>query len=132
MCFEGIIDMTRCLLVDADSADRQELMGVLAGYGFDLAESDGATSALQACRSRTPDIIVMADRIGMASADFVRRARKAGRGKKPAVLLYARSPDTHEIGRVILEGSAECLVAPFDRDLLEFKLRQMGVFPSSQ
>jgi two-component system chemotaxis response regulator CheY len=131
MGMEGSVDMTECLLVDADLKDRRELLDVLAGLGFDLTESESADSALRACRARTPDIIVMADRIGMASADFVKRARRMGRGKKPAVLLYATSPDTHEIGRVILEGSAECLVTPFDRDLLEFKLKQIGALPAS-
>lgn len=124
--------MTECLLVDADVKDRRELSDVLAGYGFDLIESDNADSALKACRAKTPDVIIMADRIGMASSDFVKRARRAGRGKKPAILLYAASPDTQEIGRVILEGLAECLVAPFDRDLLEFKLKQIGALPVSQ
>jgi two-component system, chemotaxis family, chemotaxis protein CheY len=131
MCFEGRVDMTECLLVDIDLKDRRELSEILTGYGFDLTESESADSALRACRAKSPDIIIMADRIGMASSDFVKRARRAGRGKKPAVLLYTTSPDTQEIGRVILEGSAECLVTPFDRDLLEFKLKQMGALPAS-
>ena len=49
------------------------------------------------------------------------------RGKPPVVLLYTDQPDTETIGRVILEGAAECLMKPLDRDLLEFKLKQVGL-----
>ena len=120
--------MTQCLLVDEDRNGRREMSALLGGFGFDLSESADADAALQLCRATPPDIVVMTGRVGgMGPADFVKRIRRPGRGKTPIVLVCADGPDTDEIGRAILEGAAECLVRPFDRELLAFKLRQVGL-----
>lgn len=120
--------MLQCLLVDEDRKGRRELSELFGGLGFDLSETGDADAALRACRVSPPDVVVMTGRMGgMSSADFVRKLRKNRHGKAPVVLLCAERPDTEEIGRVILEGAAECLVRPFDRDLLAFKLRQVGL-----
>lgn len=120
--------MTQCLLVDEDRMERWELSRLFGGYGFQLTESADAATALRQCQANTPDVIVMTDRIGgMSSGDFVKKVRKHAKGKRPIVLLYTDQPDTDTIGRVILEGAAECLMKPLDRDLLEFKLKQVGL-----
>ena len=59
--------------------------------------------------------------------DFVRLLRRNVNGKNPVVFLYADTPDTEMIGQSILQGAADVLMQPFDRDLLQFKLRQAGV-----
>jgi hypothetical protein len=51
----------------------------------------------------------------------------AARGKPPVVFLYAETPDTEMFGQSILEGAADVLMMPLDRDLLRFKLRQAGI-----
>jgi len=120
--------MTQCLLVDEDRMERRELSRLFEGYGFQLAETADAATALRHCQTHSTDVVVMTDRIGaMSSGDFVKRVRKTARGKPPVVLLYTDQPDTETIGRVILEGAAECLMKPLDRDLLEFKLKQVGL-----
>lgn len=120
--------MTQCLLVDEERKDKRELWTMLGGFGFEMSESADADAALKSCRTSPPDVVVMTSRMaGMSAADFVRKLRKTGRGKAPVVLMCADSPDSEEIGRAILEGAAECLVRPFDRDLLAFKLRQVGL-----
>jgi two-component system chemotaxis response regulator CheY len=119
--------MIQCLVVDHDTAERRSVSGLLASYGFRLTEADNADGALRHCRTHTPDVIVVSDRIGMAEQDFIRRARQSGRHKRPVVLVYTGGNDTDRIGRAILDGAAECLVKPFDRELLEFKLKQVGL-----
>ena len=52
--------------------------------------------------------------------------RRAANGRKPVVLVYTEKANTDEIGSAIIEGAAEFLLKPFDRDLLEFKLKQVG------
>ncbi len=119
--------MTQCLVVDENGQERRAVFDMLSGYGFDLIESENADSALKFCRANSPDVIVMADKVGMPRQDFIRRARKGGRGKRPIVLVVTGDANADAIGRAILDGAAECLVKPFDRDLLEFKLRQVGL-----
>jgi two-component system chemotaxis response regulator CheY len=125
---EGIIDMTRCLLVDEDHVARQALSELLGQYGFDMAETASADAALKLCRTNLPDIVVTADRVGsMSAGEFVKRVRRAANGRKPVVLVYTEKANTDEIGSAIIEGAAEFLLKPFDRDLLEFKLKQVGL-----
>src|SRR5262249_19833795 len=125
---EGIVDMTRCLLVDADHQERRALGRLLGEYGFEMTESDTADQALQHCRKNAPDVIVTAERLGgMAPAEFVKRVRSATRGRKPVVLVCVENADSGEIGRAIIEGAAEYLLKPFDREILEFKLKQVGL-----
>jgi two-component system chemotaxis response regulator CheY len=120
--------MTRCLLVDEDHHQRAALGQLLGFYGFELSESGTADQALQHCRSFAPDVVVTADRLGgMSPAEFVKRIRHTSRGRKPIVLVCVDKADTAEIGRAIIEGAAEYLLKPFDREILEFKLKQVGV-----
>jgi len=51
----------------------------------------------------------------------------SGNGRPPVVFLYAETPDTDVIGQSIIEGAADVLMTPLDRDILEFKLRQAGI-----
>ena len=43
------------------------------------------------------------------------------------MFLFAETPDTDMFGQSILEGAADVLMMPLDRDLLHFKLRQAGI-----
>jgi two-component system chemotaxis response regulator CheY len=119
--------MTQCLLVDEDHSERQALGRLLDPYGFIVAETASADAALKHCRHHTPDIVMTTDRIGMSPAEFIKRVRGGARGRKPVVLVCTDRPDTGEIGRAIIEGAAEYLLKPFDRELLEFKLKQVGL-----
>jgi len=53
--------------------------------------------------------------------------RRTARGKAPVVFLYANTPDTDVIGQSILQGAADVLMQPIDRELLRFKLQQAGL-----
>jgi two-component system, chemotaxis family, chemotaxis protein CheY len=122
--------MTSVLLIEEDTAERQRLERMLGGLGLDLIESGAADEALRVCNDNTPDVVMMA--AGGSSKrprDFVKRLRRSVRGKSPVVLLYADTPDTEMIGQSIMQGAADVLMKPFDRDLLQFKLKQAGVLP---
>ena len=128
MKLEGIIDMTRCLLVDEDAKERQRVLHLLNGLGLDTSQTGAAEDALKFCNDNAPDVVMMAaPRPGSQPEDFVRRLRLGVRGKRPVVILYAETPDTEMIGQSILQGAADVIMKPFDRDLLQFKLRQAGV-----
>jgi len=120
--------MTRCLVVDTNHQERLALRRLLDQYGFELSESGTADAALQHCRKHAPDVVVTAERLGgMAPAEFVKRVRSASRGRKLVVLVCGDTADSGEISRAIIEGAAEYLRRPFDREILEFKLRQVGL-----
>jgi two-component system, chemotaxis family, chemotaxis protein CheY len=127
MELEGI-EMAQCLLIDEDVAERQRLSRLLAALGIDTAETAVAEDALAFCSHNAPDVVMLAAGApGRMPKDFVKRMRRAKGGKQPVVIVYADRPDTEMIGRSILEGAADVIMKPFDRDLLQFKLKQAGV-----
>jgi CheY-like chemotaxis protein len=128
MKLERFVDMTKCLLIDEDSRERQRLQQLLSGLGLETAYSNGPDEALKFCNDNAPDVVMMsADNAGAAPRDLVKRLQLCAHGKPPVVFLYADKPDTDMFGQSILEGAADVLMLPFDRELLQFKLRQAGV-----
>jgi two-component system chemotaxis response regulator CheY len=119
--------MAQCLVVDHNCEERKSVLNLLGEYGFELIESNDTDAALKICRTRSPDVILMAEGSVRSRKDFIRRVHRASRGKHPVVLVYTADADTDAIGRAILDGAAEYLIKPFDRELLEFKLRQVGL-----
>lgn len=120
--------MTSVLLIEDDKAEEQRLQSMLAGMGLDLIQSGAADDELKVCNDNAPDVVMLA--AGLARKrprDLVKRLRRAVHGKSPIVFLYADTPDTDMIGQSIMQGAADVLMKPFDRDLLQFKLRQAGV-----
>ncbi len=120
--------MTSVLLIEEDGAERQRLESMLGGLGLDLIGCGRSDEALQVCNDNSPDLVMMAaGATKKRPKDFVKRLRRPSQGKSPIVILYADTPDMEMIGQSILQGAADVIMKPFDRELLQFKLRQAGV-----
>ncbi len=120
--------MTRCLLIGEDSTEGRRLQQLLDGLGLDTAQTSTPDDALKYCNDNAPDVVMLAATgAGRRPKDFVRHLRRNVQGKKPVVFLYAETPDTDMIGASILQGAADVLMKPIDRDILQFKLKQAGV-----
>ena len=128
MNLEGLVDMTKCLLIDEDGKGRRYLDQMLLGLGLETALTSGADDALQFCNDNSPDLVMLSAKAsGVVPRELVKRLRISSRGKPPVVFLYAETADTEMFGQTILEGAADVLMMPFDRDLLHFKLTQAGI-----
>ncbi len=128
MQIEGSFDMTHCLIVDACKAERSRIENMLAAYEFDLDVAEDAEEALEKCHGAMPDMIMVSERLDdMSTFDFIKRVRKSSCNQSPVVLVYTDEADPPRIGRAIWEGASECLMQPFDADILDDKLRQVGI-----
>lgn len=120
--------MTQCLIVDSSPSARRQLECFLAHYGFDLAASATPEDALDRCRRAVPDVILLADRPGEFDAvRFIRRLRRLAIERQPIVLVCSDVADAGNIGRAIWAGASDCLVRPFDAEVLDAKLRMTGL-----
>jgi DNA-binding response OmpR family regulator len=120
--------MRHCLVVDQDRLDSAELSRLIGRFGFATSESRNADDALRSCQRQTPDLVVVSGALDEAAMpDLVKRLRRAGQGRPPVVLVYSREPDAEKLGRMIVQGAAECLMKPVDSDMLAFKLKQVGL-----
>lgn len=122
------VNVTRCLLIDDNQNAANGVRHLLAGLGVETDHAAASEEALRYCRTEKPDVVLLAaGKAGSQPADFVRRLRDGRSEKKPVVFLYAETADTQLISQSILLGAADVLMQPFDRDILQFKLRQAGV-----
>jgi len=120
--------MTQCLIVDACEAERVRIQQLLEPYQFDLDEAHDAGEALEKCHGDMPELIMISQRLAdMHAFDFIKRVRNSRKGRAPVVLVYGEDADPSHIGRAIWEGASECLLQPFDADVLDGKLRQVGL-----
>lgn len=120
--------MTTCLLIDEESRGRQHLERMLSGLGLEISLTAQADDALRFCNDNSPDVVMLsAHAEGVAPRELLKRLRYASKGKPPVVFLYAETADTELFGQTILDGAADVLMMPFDRDLLRFKLTQAGI-----
>jgi PleD family two-component response regulator len=128
MKLEGFVDMTRCLLIDQDGASQRNLLAMLDALGIDTARASAADEALKFCNDNAPEVVMVAAAApGVQPHELMKRLKRSGKGRPPVVFLYAETPDTDVIGQSIIEGAADVLMTPLDRDILEFKLRQAGI-----
>jgi CheY-like chemotaxis protein len=122
--------MTQCLILERSQEDGKELSALLGRYGFaaECLQVSEASAALDLCRQKMPALIFMADQIeGMDSGEFLERLQVVSRGRpSPKVIVYQEAPDAAAMGRHIWLGAAECMAKPFDPDIIDLKLRQVG------
>ena len=128
MKLERLVDMTKCLLIDSDNKGRRCLEQMLSGLGLETSPMASADDALRYCNDNSPEVVMLsANARDVAPKELVKRLRCSVKGRPPVVFIYAERADTDMFGQTILEGAADVLMMPFDRDLLQFKLRQAGV-----
>lgn len=112
------------LIVEPDEAAALALARQLASLGVESLTASGVDSALEALIWLDPDIVLMSQ---TAEADGgVRRISRTGSRQRPLVYVSGVA-DADALGQAIWQGASECLLQPFDEEILEFKLQQTGV-----
>lgn len=96
----------------------------LSCLGLDSLIASDVAKALECIAANEPAVILASGDVVGPSA--IRRLVAATRGRV-AVILVADRVDVRAISAAIWHGAAECLVRPFDTEILEFKLSQSGV-----
>lgn len=121
--------MKTCLIVDTGDFTRNTACDYLKGRNFAVKAAESGEQALTICREKMPDVILIDDSAnsGGQAFDFMRKLRRTPPGQRPFVIYCSKQSDAATIGAAIWDGASDCLMKPFDDDLLEFKLYQSGV-----
>lgn len=122
--------MKKCLIVDDSREDRQIAARYLRNFGFLIKQAGNGDEALTMCRQDMPDIILVDHLMPKVDGlEFLKKLKKTRGGTRPVVLFCSGQGDRAALGNALWQGAAECLVKPFDADLLNFKLHQVGAIP---
>jgi two-component system, chemotaxis family, chemotaxis protein CheY len=120
--------MKTCLIVDDSSVIRKVARRILEGLDFNITEAEDGALALEACRIKMPDAILLDWNMpNMDGYEFLRSLRRLPGGDRPKVVFCTTENDVAHIARALHAGANEYIMKPFDREIVEAKFQEVGL-----
>lgn len=118
-----------CLIADDSAVIRKVARRILEDMNWTVAEAQDGEEALAICRRRMPDAILLDWSLpGLDGVNFLRTLRKEVEGgDRPKVVFCAAELDVAQIARAKRAGADDYVLKPFDRDVIEQKLQEVGL-----
>jgi two-component system chemotaxis response regulator CheY len=120
--------MKTCLVVDDSSVIRKVARRILEGLEFQIVEAEDGEQALEVCRRRLPDAILLDWNMPkMDGYEFLRLLRRLPGGNGPKVVFCTTENHVAHIARALHAGANEYIMKPFDREIVESKFQEVGL-----
>ena len=120
--------MKTCLVVDDSTVIRKVARRILEELQFVVDEAGDGAQALDACRAKLPDAILLDwDMPVLDGLSFLIALRKEPGGDRPVVVFCATENDIDHISRALKAGANEYIMKPFDREIIESKFTEVGL-----
>ena len=120
--------MKSCLVVDDSTVIRKVARRILEELSFAVDEAADGAQALEACRAKMPDSILLDWNMPVLDGlEFLALLRKEPGGDKPMVVFCSTGNDIDDITRALQAGANEYIMKPFDRDIIEAKFTEVGL-----
>jgi len=120
--------MKRCLVVDDSSVVRKVARRILEDLDFTVVEAEDGRQALERCYEAMPDLILVDWNMPVVSGvEFLASLRSTRGGGAPKVVFCASENDVAHIARAMRAGADDYLLKPFNREMVEAKLHEVGV-----
>jgi two-component system chemotaxis response regulator CheY len=117
-----------CLVVDDSRVVRKVARRMLEARGFEVEEAADGKLALDACRARLPDVVLLDWNMPvMNGIEFLKALRAEFGPERPPVVFCTTETEMSFIEQAIEHGAQEYLMKPFDEELLVGKLGQAGL-----
>jgi two-component system chemotaxis response regulator CheY len=120
--------MPTCLVVDDSNVIRKVARRIFEDLDFVVDEAEDGRQALDACRGAMPDMILLDWNMPvMDGFEFLRSLRREENGRHPKVVFCTSEYDVAQIARAMRAGADEYIMKPFDREIIEAKLQEVGL-----
>lgn len=120
--------MKRCLVVDDSSVIRKVARRIMEDLDFSVTEAEDGPEALGMCAGSMPDMILVDWHMPtMGGVDFLAELRASPDGDRPTVLFCASENDVAHIARAMRAGADDYILKPFNREIVEAKLAEIGL-----
>jgi len=120
--------MKQCLIVDDSRVVRKVARKILEGMNFTIDEAEDGVGALEICRRKMPDaILVDWNMPTMSGIEFLRVLRREPSGESPIVVFCTSEHDLAQITEAMAAGANEYIMKPFDKELMEATFAQAGL-----
>jgi two-component system, chemotaxis family, chemotaxis protein CheY len=125
--------MPKAMVVDDSRTIRRILGGILAQLGFQVAEAENGRAALvQLEKERaagTPVSLTLVDwnMPEMNGLEFVKQLRADARNASVMAIMVTTETQVDQMVAALDAGANEYVMKPFTKDVIEDKLRLLGV-----
>lgn len=120
--------MKSCLVVDDSRVVRKVACRIMSDLGFATEEAEDGVTALEAIRGHMPELILLDWNMpNMTGIEFLRSLRRERGGEQPVVVFCTTENDVAHITEALGAGANEYIMKPFDREILEAKLAEVGM-----
>jgi two-component system chemotaxis response regulator CheY len=117
-----------CLVVDDSRVVRKVARRILEDLNLTVEEAADGKLALEACQRQMPDAVLLDwDMPVMNGVEFLKLLRAAPGGNEPLVVFCTSHAELDHIQQAINAGANEYIMKPFDGDILEAKMIQVGL-----
>jgi two-component system, chemotaxis family, chemotaxis protein CheY len=122
------VQAKHCLIVDDSAEIRRAARSILEDLRFEISEADNGLDALERCRNKMPDAVLVDGAMPvMSGMEFLLALRSEEGGAGPKVIYCTSFNDAIHIVRAIDAGANEYLMKPFDRGVMEAKFQEVGL-----
>ncbi|MBL8587449.1 MAG: response regulator [Methylobacteriaceae bacterium] len=121
--------MKQILVVDDSPVIRKVTRRILeAMHKFQISEAEDGKQALDACAFLMPDAIFVDGHMPVLDGfEFVKQLRKMPGGTTPRIVFCMSENDVAQTARARYYGADEFMLKPFDREVLESKIADIGL-----
>lgn len=120
--------MAHCLIVDDSKVIRKVARHIIEGLGLSVEEAEDGSVALEACRARSFDLILLDWNMPvMNGLEFLRGLRMEPGGKGPKVIFCTVENEVAAIREALESGADEYIMKPFDSEIMAAKFAQAGL-----
>lgn len=120
--------MKTCLIVDDSKVIRMVARKILQELEFGTEEAADGKDALEACKRKMPDAVLLDWNMPiMSGIEFLRALRALPSGDTPIVVFCTTENDIEHIQEAIEAGANEYIMKPFDSEIIQAKFAQVGL-----
>jgi len=122
--------MKTCLVIDDSRVIRKVARRILEDIGFNVQEAEDGAIALDMCRNRMPDAVIVDSMMpNLDGIGFMKTLRREAKDRVPAMMFCTTENEESHIVAARAAGAGVVLLKPFDKETLEGSLQHLGVSP---
>jgi two-component system, chemotaxis family, chemotaxis protein CheY len=124
--------LTKALVIDDSRAVRMILSKTLAGLGFEVVQASNGKEALAVMAGEGQSVELVLVDWNMPEMDgltFVKRLRAQPEFARVRLMMVTTETEIEMMASALEAGADEYVMKPFTREIVEDKLRLMGVIP---
>lgn len=119
-----------CVIVDDSEIIREITTRIMEEIGIDAIEAATAPAALQICKERKPDAVLLDwDLPSFGALDVLRGVAEMPEDERPEIILAATENSHQQFTLAKAAGAKYHVLKPFDRFSLEGAFIDAGVLP---